>query len=136
MKGLWQKIKTPVIAVVIIVLVFFAYSHFFQGSSQSTSLTSDSSASSTNPDAAAEQQFLTLLLKIQNITINQSIFSDPVFLSLQDDSLPVVDQPQGRTNPFAPIGNDAVSPGTTSTSTFSFQASTSSVSTSNQKTSK
>jgi len=107
MSALWQKIKTPVLIVVILALAFFLYAHFFTGQSTDTSnLASDNAtASSTETTTPEEQQFLALLLKIQHITINQSIFSDPVFLSLQDDGLPILDQPQGRPNPFAPIGS-------------------------------
>jgi len=107
MGALWQKIKTPVLIVVIIALAFFVYVHFFTGNSTDTSnLSSDSqTASSSETTTPEEQQFLALLLKIQHITIDQKIFSDPVFLSLQDDGLPILDQPQGRTNPFAPIGS-------------------------------
>jgi len=107
MSTLWPKIKTPILIIAIIAILFFVYTKFFSSNSTDTAnLASDkTTASSSQTTTPEEQQFLALLLKIQHITIDQKIFTDPVFLSLQDDGLPILDQPQGRTNPFAPIGS-------------------------------
>ncbi len=114
MSNIIQKIKIPAIILVVVIALFFGYTTFFQGSGNTTNLSSDSSASPAT--SQADQQFLQLLLKIQNVRIDTAIFSDPSFLSLQDDGLPILDQPQGRPNPFAPIGVDSgFSASTTST---------------------
>lgn len=47
---------------------------------------------------------LNRLKALQNI--DDKIFADPVFSSLKDFTQPVVPQPLGRSNPFAPIGSD------------------------------
>lgn len=55
------------------------------------------------------QQFVALLLSIQSINLDPTLFSDPAFISLQDFSSPI-NQPgnEGRPNPFAPIGGQQV----------------------------
>lgn len=64
-----------------------------------------SSAGVQNPIA---ENFLSLLLNIKNIHLDDSIFSDPAFLSLRDSSMVLVpDGNAGRINPFAQIGSDA-----------------------------
>lgn len=113
----------PVIVVVIIILGFFAYNTFFKPSGTDTQ-----NLSSTGSQASAPigQDFLNLLLQIKDLNIDPSIFSNPVYLSLQDDGLPIVDEPVGRDNPFAPLtaGSDSVGTSTTSLD-FSTQPSTS-----------
>ena len=47
------------------------------------------------------------------ITFDDSIFKGDVFMSLKDFSLQVVQEKQGRNNPFAPIGTVTFSQGTT-----------------------
>ena len=114
MSNILQKIKIPVIILAVIVILFFGYSYLTKDNGNTTGLVSDSSS---NPATSqADQDFLKLLLKIQNVRIDPAVFSNPVFLSLQDDGLPILDQPEGRPNPFAPIGNDS---GTVSTTTSS-----------------
>ncbi len=49
-----------------------------------------------------DQEMITLLRKIQRITLDGSVFSDPAFLSLKDFSREIVEEPQSRDNPFAP----------------------------------
>lgn len=57
------------------------------------------------------QDFLTLLLNIKNIKLDDSIFSDAAFMSLHDGSITLVPEGnEGRVNPFAPIGADAALP--------------------------
>jgi len=61
----------------------------------------------TSATDAVAQDFLNMLLSVKSINLDDSIFSDPAFASLQDSSLVLVsDISQGRPNPFAPIGND------------------------------
>lgn len=55
------------------------------------------------------EDFLKLLLSVQKIKLDDTIFSDPSFLSLHDSSITLVqDGTEGRPNPFAQFGNDAV----------------------------
>ena len=55
----------------------------------------------------AANDFLTLLLGVKNIKLEDAIFSDPAFQSLRDSSIVLVpDGNEGRPNPFAPLGQD------------------------------
>jgi len=62
-----------------------------------------------NGNSLNNQNFLTLLLSVQNIKLSDSIFSDPAFTSLHDSSVPLTPDPNpGRPNPFAQFGSDSV----------------------------
>lgn len=72
------------------------------------------------------KDFLTLLLNVRNIKLNDSLLNDPAFANLRDSSIVLVpDGNEGRPNPFAKLGNDimpvapavpsAVSPDTSGT---------------------
>jgi hypothetical protein len=55
------------------------------------------------------KDFFALLLNVKNIKLDDAILSDPAFLSLRDSSIVLVpDGNEGRPNPFAKFGNDAV----------------------------
>ncbi len=72
------------------------------------------------PDAAPEDPLVTsqsgitgsigqeLVIELNRLkalqNINDDIFKDPTFVSLQDFTQVVIPQPLGRNNPFAPIG--------------------------------
>ncbi len=64
-------------------------------------------ATSTNPLVAKD--FLVLLSNVKNIKLDDTIFSDPAFNSLHDSSITLIpDGTEGRPNPFAQFGNDAL----------------------------
>lgn len=65
------------------------------------------------------REILALLEDLKVIQLDQSIFSDPMFQSLQDTSVALNSEPKGRTNPFAPLGKDIVSGSTENTATTS-----------------
>jgi len=55
------------------------------------------------------KDFLALLLNVKNIKLDDAILSDPAFLTLRDSSIVLIpDGNEGRPNPFAQFGNDAV----------------------------
>ncbi|MBP7006609.1 MAG: hypothetical protein KBC44_01915 [Candidatus Pacebacteria bacterium] len=54
---------------------------------------------------ATTGEFLTKLLNIKNIELNDGVFSEPSFSTLRDSSILLIqDGTEGRPNPFAPIG--------------------------------
>ena len=53
---------------------------------------------------------MSLLQKIESITIDDAIFSDPVFRSLSDFSQTISKEPAGRLDPFAPISGRIAPP--------------------------
>jgi hypothetical protein len=57
---------------------------------------------------AVGREFLSLLLNIRSLKLDDSIFSNQAFVALQDFSRPIPpDTNPGRPNPFAPLGADS-----------------------------
>ncbi len=54
------------------------------------------------------EQILSLLQELNALQLDDSIFTDPMFLSLKDFHIDLTEEPKQRSNPFAPIGQDAV----------------------------
>lgn len=104
------KLKKIILAVFIIGALFVAYALFIKPDPSATSLINDiTSASSGNQDARIlSAQISQALLKIQQIKLDRDIFDNPVFASLQDRSQEIADEPIGRSNPFAPLGDTSV----------------------------
>ncbi len=72
--------------------------------------------SATVLDASIEQQLMLRGQKVQEalriireVKISDAIFADPVFQQLEDQTVPVVTEDAGKTNPFAG-GNASVAP--------------------------
>ena len=53
------------------------------------------------------QDVLVLVEKLRTISIDQNVFSEALFTSLQDRTVSLTPESQGRQNPFALIGLDA-----------------------------
>ena len=94
--------KQIIIAIVIIIVAFVGYQMFFvSGEAGDTSLT---------PDIQTQNQFidgqviLGLLNKLDRVTLDESIFSNNIFMSLQSFERVLEGQVSGRKNPFLPIG--------------------------------
>ena len=75
-------------------------------SSSETPIVSNTVTGNTNE--AIAQDFLSLLLNVKNIKLDDAIFSDVAFISLDDsNSITLIpDGTEGRINPFAKFGND------------------------------
>lgn len=104
------KIKNIIIFVVILLVLILVYLFFFRSSTPEESLVS---STSNNTSATAENtvdgDFLPLLLSINNIKLDDSIFSDKAFMTLVDRSIELFpDGNEGRVNPFAPLGSDII----------------------------
>jgi len=114
------KIRNIIIFVIIAAVLILAYIFFVRPSSDQGSLISSPSTtplpnvSNSGTDAGAQngnslvpQDFLTLLLNVKNIKLDDAIFSDPAFNNLHDSSIVLTpDGTEGRPNPFAQFGND------------------------------
>lgn len=113
------KIKNIIIFLVIgAVFVFIYFFYIKKSPDDSATLISSSETSSatevlsanTNGSEDGTQDFLTLLLSVKNIKLDDTIFSDIAFKSL-DGSHSITltpDGTEGRPNPFAPLGTDTV----------------------------
>jgi hypothetical protein len=70
-------------------------------------------------DFADAKNILTLLNRMNQIKLDDSIFNSAVFQSLKDTTVTLVSQPTGRNNPFAPLGTDGTkTQSSTNTKTF------------------
>jgi hypothetical protein len=111
-----SKIKNIIIFVVIGLVLVFVYIFFLKPAPDqgnlvsSTSTTTPGTGTATSPTDTVGQEFLSLLLSVKSIKLDDSIFSDTVFNGLHDSSIEIVgDGTEGRPNPFAPIGSDILS---------------------------
>jgi hypothetical protein len=103
------------------VVFILIYIFFIKSSPNEENLVSTSNASlpsldntgatgdADNPTSVVAKDFLALLLNVKNIKLNDAVFSDVAFNSLQDSSVPLIpDGNEGRPNPFAQFGSDAL----------------------------
>lgn len=98
------------IGIVIIALLFF----FLRNTPEEQDLVSSASSQDALQSGGVSQfdsssYFLSLLLSVRSIKLDESIFSGTIFPSLRDSSVILLpDGDEGRVNPFAPIGFDPV----------------------------
>jgi hypothetical protein len=113
------KIKNIIIFTAIAAIFVLGYVFFLKPSPDEgnlVSLPATTLPDINNPTGAASgpigaplvaKDFLSLLLNVKNIKLDDQILSDPAFLSLRDSSITLVpDGNEGRPNPFAKFGND------------------------------
>lgn len=97
-----SKTKQIIIALVIIVAAFVAYNMFFVSDDTSSgALVSDNQ---NQPQLVDGQVILSLLNKLDKVDLDDSIFSNKTFISLQSFKRELEGQVSGRQNPFMPIG--------------------------------
>ncbi len=78
------------------------YTLGMNNSSSSSTLLISTGDSSSSP---ASQKLLTSLTSLSTITLDSSIFTDPVFVSLTNFGVVIPPENVGRHNPFASFGN-------------------------------
>jgi hypothetical protein len=94
---------SPAIQKIIIVIVLIAGLGYFGYYSYSNVPEPDpASVEISSPDSET-QTILDLAKKLATITIDQTIFSSSLLASLRDFEVPLVDEPQGRDDPFKPV---------------------------------
>ena len=115
-----SKIKNILILVVVAVALILIYIFFIKKGSVDSSLTSSngvtatesSSTTTTTTDNVAKQassDFISLLLSVKSIKLDDTILSDMAFLSLKDSTILLTQTgDEGRPNPFAPIGSENI----------------------------
>ena len=91
-------------AIVIAGIAWWALTSFSSSQSSSSLLTTQGVDSSLSPQ---DQSLVATLLQLRSVTLNSGIFSEPAFTALQDFSTPIVSEPVGRTDPFAPLTTPA-----------------------------
>lgn len=109
-----SKIKNILILVIIGAILVFAYLLYIKNNtSGEADLVSSSNSTALNTtkedvNSSISQDFLTLLLGVKGLKLDDTIFSDIAFTSL-DGSHSIIltpDGTEGRVNPFAPLGTD------------------------------
>lgn len=96
---IFKKYKNIIIVVVIVVVAAIAYTFFLDKTSDDL-LTSEVKGTE---ELALESDLLTILINLRSIKLDDSIFSNPAFISLRDFGQDIVPEPVGRENPFAPV---------------------------------
>lgn len=96
-----QKISSLKVATLVIMLVgsFVVYDYLTQ-----PVLAVDNLSATSSEEVSAGQELLVVVNKIKSIELDDSIFGDPLFTNLQDNTFEIVPKPVGRSNPFAPLG--------------------------------
>lgn len=78
-----------------------AYFGFFAKSDSGALLSSQATPETT----AVSRELLSTLSDLKRLKLDNSLFTDPAFLSLVDFRVDIPLQPVGRDNPFAPLGS-------------------------------
>ena len=100
-----SELKNIIIFVAILAGLYFAYTFFFKDNSAPVSTISPAGAG-----GDVGSSILPVLLQLKTIKLDQSVFSDPVFKSLQNFGRELPREDTGRPNPFAPVDQSAQVP--------------------------
>ena len=66
-----------------------------------------SGASTNTEDSSITKEFLSILLSVKSIKLDDAVFADKAFTNLKDSSILLTSTgDEGRINPFAPIGSE------------------------------
>ena len=98
-----------IILIVIVIIIIFAIVYLRKGTVDDSSLSTDTQIS----NSADATLVYTLLKKMSFVKLDDSIFSNQLFINLKDNTVLLDKQEVGRENPFSPIGRDAGSFSTT-----------------------
>lgn len=98
-----NKLIIGIVAIFILAVLGFSLLSFSGGPSDATVSIVGGTATDT-PEMIADREYQVILGKFKNIHFATSTLSDPIFLSLIDQSVRLQDEPFTRVNPFAPIG--------------------------------
>ncbi len=107
MMNLLVRYKMVVFALAFAVIGFVVYTTFFPSRGGEPTLATEEV---TSPEEAENQDLIALLYNLRAITLDNAIFSDPIFMSLVDFSQVLVAEPVGRENPFAPLNAPTATP--------------------------
>lgn len=95
------KNKTVAIGVVVAILLIAGYLLFMRGGEEQNPLTV---SAPTGESQTIGRELLVTLRELRSLTLDGNFFTDPIFQSLRDFSVPLPVQTVGRRNPFAPLG--------------------------------
>lgn len=81
-----------------VILIFVAYGVFSGSGDEDVLVSEDAAAPTVGGD------LIVLLGRLQSLSLDSTVFSNPIFRNLVDFGVELVPEPVGRSNPFAPIG--------------------------------
>src|SRR5258708_33771030 len=90
-------LQHKMVAGVITIVVLAGGWYFLTGTGEAPILQTDS------PVGNDSQEIVSTLLALRAVTLSGTIFTDPVFMSLQDFGVEIKPEPVGRPNPFLPL---------------------------------
>jgi hypothetical protein len=103
--------KKNIISLIIIVVLVIIAIMYLNGSNNDSSSTLTINTSVSQSDDS--KYIYSLLQKMAQVRLDDSIFSSAVFQSLKDNTVTFGTQEIGRDNPFAPVGNSVKTSPTT-----------------------
>jgi uncharacterized membrane protein len=96
-----KNIKQIIIVVVVIIVALVGFKVFFPGTSTDDTIIAEKAS---GEDFVEGQMIIALLDKLNNIKLDESIFSNGTFVSLKNFERELEVQKYSRNNPFLPIG--------------------------------
>jgi len=94
-------IKHKLAAAAVVLVVTAVAWYMLSGSEEPNAVLVTETAQHIPPEA---QDLLDSLRALQAVTLQSPVFSNPSFHLLKDFTTPIVPEPIGRSNPFAPLG--------------------------------
>ena len=96
--------KNNIITIVLIIAIGMVAFWYLTKTDTSTSYLATDAKTTNSTDA---KYIYTILQKMAQVTLDDSIFSNPSFQNLKDNTVLFSPQASGRSNPFAPVGLDS-----------------------------
>ena len=97
-------IKTIIYTLILLAVVgggFYAYDQFIVTTPSEDALVAEEGQAGGIEGSAEVRELLRILQTLRGLSIETQIFEDAAYRNLNDYSVPVEAQPQGRANPFA-----------------------------------
>ncbi len=117
-----MNIKNISAFILIIAVILFGVWYLSSGKTTSQSGLSSLTTTTALPQSGDAQYIYALLQQMASVKLDDSIFHNPAFLKLQDNTVVLASQQAGRDNPFSPVGSFTTvisTPTTPATSTAS-----------------
>ncbi len=95
--------KNNIITIILVVVIGMVAFWYLTKTDSPTSYLAASEKTANSTDA---KYIYTILQKVRQVSLDDSIFQNPIFQNLKDNTAEFPLQDSGRSNPFAPIGND------------------------------
>ena len=106
-----KTLKTSISIVVVVAIAALTYTYFLKPGAKSplsSLVSSNGTDTATTEDTLSDNFFLQMLLNLQAIKLNTTVFDSTSFQSLKDQTTQIeAAKNAGRPNPFAPVGYDA-----------------------------